>query len=278
MKLRIIAVFLMLSLCFAPMAQAGPHPGPPPPNPHHHHNGHYYYDDEDILIGCGVGLLLGAIVSGSNNAQNSTQAQQQREYEQKVRDITAKAKENAQYETDHAVELIARNGLEVAIDLLTRSWENEGKRTFLEDRNGAKILKVSGFEQNVRIEYAFHQESEKVSVRVTAPDYSVSEENSAYYSEPAPVSSVKQFVGFELSENMRDAAGHLLIQEVAKGTAAAFAGISQGDALIKFDNYDTKDYDVARVNSYINNRARSKSMLKITFSHRGARKTVEIQL
>jgi hypothetical protein len=75
---------------------------------------------------------------------------------------------------DHAVDLISESGVPGAVEMLVKSWEGEGKKTFLDDRSGVTVLKVSGFEENIRLEYTIRQDSKKISVRVTAPDYSVS--------------------------------------------------------------------------------------------------------
>ena len=106
----------------------------------------------------------------------------------------------------------------------------------------------------------------------------MTEEASGYYTEPKPVSSIRQFIGFELSEDKRDGSGHLIIQDVAKGTAASFAGITQGDSLIKIDTYDTKNFDLDRINAYVANRAGTKTLVKVTFKHKSAVRTVDIQL
>jgi hypothetical protein len=122
---------------------------------------------------------------------------------------------------DHAVDLISESGVPGAVEMLVKSWEGEGKKTFLDDRSGVTVLKVSGFEENIRLEYTIRQDSKKISVRVTAPDYSVSEESGTYYKEPQPVPPSKNYLGLELEELLRDPGGRLLIKDVAKGTISA---------------------------------------------------------
>ena len=51
-----------------------------------------------------------------------------------------------------------------------------------------------------------------------------------------------------------------------------------GDTLVMIDTYDTKNFDIARVDSYLQNRAEAKAKVKITVSQKGEKKTIEIQL
>lgn len=225
----------------------------------------------------GLAALLVTLAAGNSN-NDAEAAKQQAQYEQKVREIREHAKESSRKEMEHALELIFERGVPGAVEMLVRSWEGEGKKTFLDDRNGVTVLKISGFEENIRLEYTIRQESKKISVRVTAPDHSVSEESSAYYKEPVPTPPSKSYLGFELEEFFRDPQGRLIIKDVVKGTAVFYAGILPGDTLVKIDTYDTKNFDVARVDSYLENRSEVKAKVKITVSQKGEQKTIEIQL
>ena len=51
-----------------------------------------------------------------------------------------------------------------------------------------------------------------------------------------------------------------------------------GDTLVMIDTYDTKNFDIARVDSYLKSRADIKAKVKITVSRKGEQKTIEIQL
>lgn len=308
MKLKTTALILIMSLAFVPLAQAAPPPGPPPghpgmgpgfppgpgprpgppPRPYHgwghfppprpYYRGYRYWDNNDVWIGLGVGLLASILIANGNAAANERREQEQREYELKMQGYRDSTRDEAETEAGRAVQLIAEKGLGEAIREIERSWSGDGKRTFLDDRKGAKLLKVSGFAENKRMEYAFNEESGRVTVRVIEPAYSISEEKSSYYTEPQPVSSVMGHIGFELADDMRAPTGHLLIREVARGTVAAYAGITAGDVLVEIDSYDTKAYNAERINAYIANRGRAKALTKVTFSHKGIQKTVEIQL
>ncbi|MCK9340740.1 MAG: PDZ domain-containing protein [Synergistaceae bacterium] len=225
----------------------------------------------------GLAALLVTLAAGNSN-NDAEAAKQQAAYEQKVREIREHSKESSRKEMEHALDIIFERGVPGAVELLVRSWEGEGKKTFLDDRNGVAVLKVSGFEENIRLEYTIRQENKKISVRITAPDYSISEESSAYYKEPVPIPPSKSYLGFELEEFMRDPQGRLLIKDVVKGTAVFYAGVLPGDTLVMIDTYDTKNFDIARVDSYLQNRAEAKAKVKITVSQKGEKKTIEIQL
>lgn len=225
----------------------------------------------------GLAVLLATIAAGNSN-NDAEAAKQQAAYEQKVREIRRHAKESSIKEMEHAVDLIFERGVPGAIELLVRSWEGEGKKTFLDDRNGVAVLKISGFEENIRLEYTIRQESKKITVRVTAPDHLVSEESSTYYKEPVPLPPSKSYLGFDLEEFLRDPQGRLLIKDVVKGTAVFYAGVLPGDTLVMIDTYDTKNFDIARVDSYLENRSEVKAKVKITVSQKGEQKSIEIQL
>lgn len=225
----------------------------------------------------GLAALLVTLAAGNNNDQAEA-AKQQAAYERHVREVREHAKESSRKEMDHAVDLISESGVPGAVEMLVKSWEGEGKKTFLDDRSGVTVLKVSGFEENIMLEYTIRQDSKKISVRVTAPDYSVSEESGTYYKEPQPVPPSKNYLGLELEELLRDPGGRLLIKDVAKGTAAFYAGIMPGDSLVMIDTYDTKNFDIARVDSYLASRAAAKAKVRVTVSQKGEQKIIDIQL
>ncbi len=264
--IRVTALFLILLI--APIQTAYAY------TEHHSYSSSH---TEVWVDATGLAVLLGTLAAGNSN-NDAEAAKQQAAYEQKVREIREHAKESSRKEMEHAVDLIFERGVPGAVELLVKSWEGEGKKTFLDDRNGVAVLKVSGFEENIRLEYTIRQESKKISVRVTAPDYSVSEESSAYYKKPEPLPPSKSYLGFGLEEFSRDPQGRLLIKDVLKGTAVFYSGVLPGDTLVMIDTYDTKNFDIARVNSYLENRADIKSKVRITVSRKGEQKTIEIQL
>ena len=269
---RITALFMIFSI--APLPSANAYPGPPPG---HHYKSYSSSHTEVWVDATGLAVLLATLAAGNGNNEAET-SKQQAAYDQKIREIKEHARESSKKEMDHAGDLIFERGVPAAVELLTKSWESEGKKTFLDDRNGVSVLKVSGFEENVRLEYTIRKESKKISVRVTAPDYAVSEESGMYYKEPLPVSPSRKHIGLEFEEMLRDPRGRLLIKDVAKGTALFYAGVVQGDTLVRIDSYDTKDFDIERLSSYLGNRAAVKATVKITVSQKGELKVIDVQL
>lgn len=242
----------------------------------HYHN--YSSSHTEVWVDTTSLVVLLATLAAGNRDNEKETAKEQAAYEQKVREIREHARESSRKEMEHAIDLIFERGVPATVELLIRSWDCEGKKTFLDDRNGVSFLKVSGFEENVRLEYKIRQESKEISVRVTAPDYTVSEESSAYYKEPEPIPPSKRYLGFELEEFFRDSRGRLIIKDVVKGTAAFYAGALPGESLVLIDTYDTKNFDIARINSYLEKRSEIKAKVKITVSQKGKQKIIEIQL
>ena len=285
MKKRAVALSLVISVVTAFAGPAGAYYCPPPrqvyPRPVHNHRYHYYYDDEyyydhynSVTFTYGIGMLLGTIAANNDAAE---QARQQ-ERERKITSVRDRCREAAATETGHVAELIEGTGLKNTLEFLQNYWNAKTMRTFLEDRNNIAILTITGFEDNVKVEYTFMKEYKEVTVKASSSEYKIAEEKKAYYKEPLPRSELSLILGMDLADALRSASGYLVAQNVVKGTASAFAGIAPGDAVIKIDAYETKSVDAARISAYVSARAQAKALLKVTFMHEGKKKTAEIQL
>ena len=333
MKLRIVSITLILSLFFVPMAQAGTqyfhsYPGPssgyyPWHRPIYRpvfrpifsygystrprYYGYRNYNNNDILIGLGAAILLGSIFSNTNSSSgysrgSSTAYNESRsdlEYRERQK-IENSIKNKAENEAKRASSLVAERGIGEAINILTNLWKSEGRRTSFEDRSGIAVIKIDGFNDGSQITYSFYPENRKVFVKISVPEYSVSEEASEYYADPlrntvpsyaqqptlpqkmpnnpSPILSLTQYTGFEIVDGKRSASGHMLIGDVAKGTAAFYAGLRQGDRLVRVDVYDTFNHDFGWIKAYIAGKSQSRALLKITFLQNGVEKTADIQL
>lgn len=318
----------------------GHHPGPPPEpifRPYHkpsyrpYYRPVYYsypryrsyrnYNNNDIWISVGAGLLIGTIISNmtrtpdyyppSGNTYPDTgrddySYSNSYESERVISEIKIRISENARSEVGRASKMASEFGAEQAAVLLARDWESEGKRTNIDGRSGLYVVKVTGFYDGSQITYTYLPENRKVFVRISVPDYSLSVEESDYYSGSAgkaaqtPSEGVRQVpvvpnytpavvtvsaqggtlqsAGFEIERSARSNSGHMIISEVGKGTAAYYAGIRQGDILLKVDVYETRDFDSAWFSDYIYNRRQSKSLITLSISRNGAEKKFEIQL
>lgn len=228
------------------------------------------------------------------------------ERERVINEIKIRISENARSEVGRASKMASELGAEQAAVLLARSWEADGKRTNIDGRSGLYVLKVTGFYDGSQMSYTFLPENRKVFVRISVPDYSLSVEEGDYYSgssdksAQAPSEGVRlvptvpnytpaavtvsdqggtlQSAGFEIERSVRSNSGHMIIREVGKGTAAYYAGIRQGDVLLKVDVYETRNFDSAWFSEYIYDRRQSKSLVTLSISRNGAEKKFEIQL
>jgi len=204
--------------------------------------------------------------------------------------LTGQIRDYANKEAKYASDMIAENGLYQAINIIDTSWRNKGYGTSYSDNYKMPVLKVSGFSDESQIIYTFLQSNKMVFVKVLVPAYSVSYEGSAYFNEPRQVyqqgyavpqpaiSSVLQLAGFELATNRRSASGYMLVNKVANGTAVFYAGMRRGDVLLKIDVYDTKNFEVGWINSYITDKYRSRALLKVRFLHGGKVRTADIKI
>ncbi|MDY9922045.1 MAG: PDZ domain-containing protein [Synergistota bacterium] len=340
MKSRIISIAVMICLFAVPAVHAAPYPGHrpghhpgPPPRPifrPYYRPGYYNYpryrnyrryNNNDIWISIGTGLLIGAMVSNMNRtpqyypsasvpysspSRNDYSYSNSYERERQISDVKARISQNAKTEAARASKMASEFGAEQTAALLAKTWDGEGKRTDIDSRSGLQVLKVDGFYDGSQISYTFLPENRKVYVRISVPEYSLSAEESDYYSgpsghsAPAPSEGVRQvpvvpnyapaamtvsdqgstlqYAGFELERTMRSPSGHMIIREVGKGTAAYYAGIRPGDVLLKVDVYETRNFDSVWLSDYISNRHQSRSLITLLISRNGAEKKFEIQL
>lgn len=340
MRSRIICIAVMICLFTVPAAQAAPHPGHRPrhyPVPasrpifrpyclpgyynYPRYRSYRYYSNNDIWISVGAGLLIGTIISNMNRTpsyypfagntysgtgRNDHSYSNSYERDRVISEIKIKISENARSEVGRASKMASEFGAEQAAVLLEKSWEFEGKRTIIDGKSGLYVLKVTGFYDSSQMSYTFLPENRKVFVRISVPDYSLSVEESDYYSgsagkaAPAHSEGVRlvhiapnytsafmtvsdqggtlQSVGFDIERSVRSNSGHMIISEVAKGTAAYYAGIMQGDVLLKVDVYETRNFDAAWFSGYIYSRSQSKSLITLSISRNGIEKKFEIRL
>ena len=228
------------------------------------------------------------------------------ERERQISEIRAIVSQNAKTEAARASRMAVELGTDQAAAALARAWESEGKRVTLDGRSGLQVLKVSGFYDGSQMTYTFLPENRKVYVKISVPELSISAEESEYYAvssgqspayyssegsgrgagipNDAPSASVSsrgsaiQYAGFELQGNSRSQSGHLIVGEVAKGTAAYYAGIRQGDLLLSADQYDSRNFDAAWFNGYISDKYSSRAMVRLRISRNGVEKKIEIRL
>lgn len=246
------------------------------PGPRHYR--HSYHNDDWWWIPGGI-ILGGLILDGMNNSSTNDAArlEELKARDKKTQEIKSYCADTVQKELGHAADNIAQVGLPAYLEQMRRYWETKGMPPFLDDRPNIAILTVSGLKDNVKLEYTVLKDFKELTVRATNAEYQISEERKTYYKDPLPVASTRKYLGVDLAP-VRDGKGNAVAGEVAPGTAAAYAGISPGDAIVRIDAYQTSALGADRINAYVEHRAQAHSLLKITFMHLGKPKTVEIQL
>ncbi|WP_143330698.1 PDZ domain-containing protein [Cloacibacillus sp. An23] len=278
-----------------PPVRPGHMPPPPPPPPRYYHRYHHWHDDW-FISGLGIGLIIGAL-SNSGGGYSSGE----RDYARRAEEVRKAARETAEQQGRHLIEIIERIGPQPALYELNEYWQAQGQTTALDTSDPMRSLKVSGFQENLTIVYWIDRTLEKATVTVTAPAYNVSESVSERYrwNEPAalpatapphalPVKSPAsggaelgsafKRLGFTLSEDARTPQGYLVIQSVVPATAAAYAGVKKGAALTAIDGNSTAQVSVEQLCAFIDRRASVGAAVKITVSENGKERSVRLQL
>lgn len=98
--------------------------------------------------------------------------------------------------------------------------------------------------------------------------------------QPKTYVSMADLVGSSLGiafAPQKTADGYYLVTAV-QGGISEFSGFNVGDIFTKIDNYDLKEYDMKRVDSYISLRRKQRAIIKATVDRQGAKQVIEIQL
>lgn len=280
-----------------PPIRPGHHlPPPPPPPPRYYHRYHHWHDDW-FFGGLGIGLIIGAL---SNSGSSDYSAQ--RDYERRAEEVRRAARETADQQSRHLVEIISRIGSQSALYELNEYWQAQGQTTSLDTSDPIRSLRVSGFQQDLTIVYWLDRAAGEETVTVSAPAYNVSESASARYTEPPGMETEYQLraqrpappapapklppqmagaferLGFTLDEKARTADGRLIVQSVTPSSVAAHEGIAKGATLYSIDGNSTAQVSVEQLCAFIERRAAAGASVKVTFSDKGKEKTVSMQL
>lgn len=280
-----------------PPIRPGHHlPPPPPPPPRYYHRYHHWHDDW-FFGGLGIGLIIGAL---SNSGSSDYSAQ--RDYERRADEVRRAARETADRQSAHLVEIISRIGSQSALYELNEYWQSQGQTTSLDTSDPVRSLRVSGFQQDLTIVYWLDRAAGEETVTVSAPAYNVSESASARYTEPpgmeteyplraqrpAPPAPAPKLppqmagaferLGFTLDEKARTADGRLIVQSVTPSSVAAHEGIAKGATLYSIDGNSTAQVSVEQLCAFIERRAAAGASVKVAFSDGGKQKTVKMQL
>lgn len=295
MKLRAVALCLIVSLTFVPMAQAAPsrYYRSSPSRYYGHrssryrsyygHNywgsgGRYRYSGSDWAIAGGVGLLLGVLVANNNSNYERVRITERQEHEKESLEVRDFCRNIVQTEATHVTELMSKNGFAETLDYLKKYWNDQGGSSLLDDRSTIAILTVSGLKENVKLKYTFLKDFNEVTISALSSEYQISEEKKTAYKEPTPLSSFEKYVGFDLSNNSRDSQGYLVVGTIENASPAYMSGMQSGDSIVKIDTYDAKTLNAENISAYVANRAKTRAVLKITYSRNNQQKTTALQL
>ena len=108
----------------------------------------------------------------------------QRDYERRAEEVRRAARDTADRQSAHLVEIISRIGSQSALYELNEYWQEQGQTTMLNTRDPVRSLRVTGFQEDLTIDYRLDRAAGEETVTVSAPAYSVSESASALYREP----------------------------------------------------------------------------------------------
>lgn len=269
-------------------------PPPPPPRFYYRHHRHHWHSDW-FIGGLGLGLIIGALSNKSDyNAQY--------DYARRAEEVRLAARETAEQQSKHLVEIISRIGSQDALYELNEYWQAQGQSTALETSDPVRSLRVTGFQEDLTIVYWLDRAAREETVTVSAPLYNVSETARSRYSEPpgapgestlaardpvAPAANVAESeaepeafrrLGFTLDEKARTQDGHLIVQSVAPSTVAAYTGMEKGATLYSIDGNTTAQVSVEQLCAFIERRAALGASVKVAFSDGAAQKTVVMQL
>lgn len=277
-----------------PPVRPGHHlPPPPPPPPRYYHRYHHWHDDW-FFGGLGIGLIIGALANSGSSDYSA-----QRDYERRAEEVRRAARETADMQSAHLVEIISRIGSQSALYELNEYWQAQGQTTSLDTSDPVRSLRVSGFQEDLTIVYWLDRAVGEETVTVSAPAYNVSESASARYREPQgmetqlplraqppapeprpPHETASAFgrLGFTLDENARTPKGHLIVQSVTPSSVAAHTGMAKGATLYSIDGNSTAQVSVEQLCAFIERRAVAGASVSIAFSDGGKQKTVKMQL
>lgn len=271
-------------------------PPPPPPPPRCYHRYHHRHDDW-FFGGLGIGLIIGALSNSGSSGSSGCSAQ--RDCERRAEEVRRAARETADMQSAHLVEIISRIGSQSALYELNEYWQAQGQTTSLDTGDPVRSLRVSGFREDLTIVYRLDRAVGEETVTVSAPAYNVSESASARYREPQGMEAQPSLraqppapkpkpphkmagafgrLGFTLDENARTPKGHLIVQSVDPSSVAARTGMAKGATLYRIDGNTTAQVSVEQLCAFIERRAAAGASVKLVFSDGGKQKTVKMQL
>jgi hypothetical protein len=241
----------------------GPNTGyNPRPWRHHDDNDSGMSTGAKVAIGVGLAALLGAIIS--NNSKKSSAASTSR----------SAIQQEAQAEANRMAKYISANGINKGINKVVNVWREKGATVKTYNEAPVTTVLVTGSSAGTKIEYIVNRDGGTITVRVTANN-SIQEE----YTEDFKVAvyPTSNYLGFTLGQK-RNKYNFPIINEVTRDTVAYRAGMRPGDVLIDVCGTEMRGLSNSQIGQIVADNANDAPTGTVTFSHKGARKTIRVNL
>lgn len=271
---KAITIFVFVLLIFSSTASANVYYATPPTV--------YVQPDPSYQTGQAIGNLLGALIQGANQ-----QAEQEKRQKQ-IEELRVQLNELAKSEAIGMKQAIEQGKVKELWDgIQSFVYSQEMCNPVLNNSNGiftiSYLKDLDGGAKMFR-EYAINTQTNQCRCIIKVSPFNIeagSVQQINIQQQPQKQVSLTEAVGNYLgivTSTEKTPEGGFRILSVAPGGISEFAGVRQGDILVKIDTYDLKDIDIERVASYIALRYQQKQSIKATVLRNGANKVFNIQL
>jgi len=228
---------------------------------HHDNNDSGMSTGAKVAIGVGLAALLGALIVNNNKKSSSASTSR------------SAIQQEAQSEANRMAKYISANGINKGINKVVNVWRNKGATVKTYNEAPVTTVLVTGSASNTKIEYIVNRNGGTITVRVSSG--SIQEE----YTEDFKVAvyPTSNYLGFTLSEK-RNSYNFPIINEVTRDTVAYRAGMRPGDVLIDVCGTEMRGLTNSQIGQVVSDNANDAPTGTVTFSHKGARKTIRVNL
>ena len=271
---KAITIFVFVLLIFSSTASASVYYATPPTV--------YVQPDPSYQTGQAIGNLLGALIQGAN--QQAEQEKRQKQIEELRFQLNGLAKSEAIY----MKEAVEQGKVKELWDGLQNFiYSQEMCNPVLNNSNGIftiSYLKDLGGGAKMFREYAINTQNNQCRCIIKVSPFNIevaSAQQINIQQQPQKQVSLTEAVGNYLgivTSTEKTLEGGFRILSVAPGGISEFAGVREGDVLVKIDTYDLKDIGIERIASYIALRYQQKQSIKVTVLRNGLNNIFNIQL
>lgn len=246
---------------------------------------HYHYDNDNSaawgLGGLAAGLILGAIISDSEKSKEDAKPK-----EPEITDIEERLTAFSAQTIIEAKKAIERYGIDEGLSKINDYWMAEAYDTIYDPI--ALRLSISDSKKLFKCTYSIdkmipelevtvtHRATGKSSYRHVKLDRSCYKRSQSEPQNQTATRSTLETLGFSLSNNRSN--GYLTVAEVAEGTAAFYAGLRAGTAIVAIDGNKTTQMMQDQMQAYVMKRAETGNTISVQFmSNGGVLKTVVLK-